>query len=137
MVSFTDDLRGTYGVEPISAVLPIAPSTYDEYKPREVEPKRLPARLQRDQNLCGEIRRVWEKNFRVYGVRKVWRQLNRKGISVARCTVARLIGDMRLQGAVRGRKFKTTILDTSAARPWIWSSATSRRVVRTSCGSRM
>jgi transposase InsO family protein len=117
MVSFIDDHRGTYGVEPICAVLPIAPSTYYEYKSREADPKRLPARLQRDQKLRGEIRRVWDENFRVYGVRKVWRQLNREGISVARCTVARLMGDLGLQGAVRGRKFKTTVPDTSASRP--------------------
>ena len=64
-----------------------------------------------------QIQRVWKGNFRVYGARKVWRQLNREGIPVARCTVERLMGHMGLQGAVRGRKFKTTIPDESAHRP--------------------
>jgi transposase InsO family protein len=116
MVSFIDDYRGTYGVEPICAVLPIAPSTYYEHKARAADPSRLPARAQRDAVLRVEIQRVWEENFRVYGVRKVWRALKREAIDPARCTVARLMRAMGLFGAVRGRKFKTTVPDTSAAR---------------------
>ncbi len=77
----------------------------------------MPARAQRDAVLGGEIRRVWQENFAVYGVKKVWKQLNREGITVARCTVARLMRDLGLQGAVRGRKFKTTIADDAVARP--------------------
>jgi len=117
MVAFIDEYRGQYGVEPICAVLPIAPSTYYQHKARRIDPERLPARAQRDAKLCREIRRIWEENFGVYGVRKVWRQLTREGIEVARCTVERLMSEMGLEGAVRGRKFKTTIADDSAHRP--------------------
>ena len=109
MVSFIDDHRGEYGVEPICAVLPVAPSTDYEHKAREADPERAPLRVRRDVELRTEIRRVWEENFRVYGVRKVWRQLSREGIPVARCTVARLMRDLGLQGVVRGRRLKTTV----------------------------
>ena len=98
-------------------MLPIAPSTYYEQKAREKDPSRLPARAKRDVQLRGEIRRVRQENFDVYGVRKVWRQLCREGRDVARCTVARLMREMGLQGAVRGRRFKTTKPDSSGARP--------------------
>jgi len=117
MASFIDDHREIYGVEPICAVLPIAPSTYYEQKSRQADPERLPARAKRDAMLRIDIRRVWDSNFQVYGIRKVWRQLKREGIRVARCTVGRLMRAMGLQGAVRGRKFKTTIADDTAARP--------------------
>ncbi len=117
MVSFIDDLRDKHGVEPICAQLPIAPSTYYEHKAREVDPDLLPWRAQRDQALKAEIRRVWEENFRVYGARKVWRQLKREGFRVARCTVERLMGVLGLQGAVRGKPCRTTIPDDSADRP--------------------
>jgi len=117
MVAFIDDHRVEYGVEPICKVLPIAPSTYYEHKARERDPSRLSARVQRDAMLRPEIRRIWNENFRVYGARKVWLQLGREGIKVARCTVARLMRAMGLEGAVRGRKFKTTIPDESAHRP--------------------
>ena len=117
MVSFIDEHRGVYGVEPICDVLPIAPSIYFELKAREADPKRLPARAQRDAVLRREILRVWQENFEVYGVRKVWKQLRREGFDVARCTVARLMREMGLQGAVRGKRFKTTISDDLSARP--------------------
>jgi len=117
MVSFIDAQREVYGVEPICRVLPIAPSTYHEEKARERDPGRLPARARRDAVLRAEIRRVWEENKSVYGPRKVWRQLRREGITVARCTVERLMRAMGLQGAIRGRQFKTTIADDSTARP--------------------
>ena len=84
MTSFVDDHRGDYGVEPICAELPIAPSTYYEHKAREVNPDRLPARAQRDAELEVEVHRVWDENFRVYGARKVWRQLNREQIPIAK-----------------------------------------------------
>jgi putative transposase len=116
-VSFIDDHRGVYGVEPICAVVPIAPSTYYEHKAREADPTRLSARTKHDVVLRREIRRVWEENFEVYGVRKVWKQLRREGFDVARCTVARLMRAMGLQGAVRGRRFKTTIPDEASTRP--------------------
>jgi putative transposase len=117
MVSFIDEHRSTHGVEPICAMLPIAPSTYYAQKARQADPDRLPSRTKRDAALRGEIQRVWDENFRVYGARKVWRQLNREGIGVARCTVERLMRAEGLSGAVRGRKFKTTIADATAARP--------------------
>jgi transposase InsO family protein len=117
MVSFIDTHREAYGVEPICRVLPIAPSTYYEHRACQADPRRLSARAQRDAGLRLEIRRVWEGNFRVYGVRKVWRQMKREGIDVARCTVERLMRQAGLQGAVRGRKFKTTIADEAAVRP--------------------
>ena len=110
MVSFIDDHREVYGVEPICAVVPIAPSTYYEMKARERDPERLPPRVRRDMTLKREVQRVWEESFGgVYGVRKVWRQLNREGIRVARCTVGRLMRALGLRGAVRGAPRVTTI----------------------------
>jgi putative transposase len=118
MVAFIDDHREEHGVEPICEVLPIAPSTYYAHKAAEADPDLRSHRAKRDEYLKGEIRRVWEENLQVYGVRKVWRQLNREGIYVARCTVARLMEELGLQGAVRGKRFKvTTIPDEYAARP--------------------
>ena len=95
-------------------MLPIAPSTYYEHAARRRDPARLPARARRDALLRAEIRRVWEGNFRVYGVRKVWRQLRREGIAMARCTTARLMQQMGLSGAVRGKAVKTTISNPAA-----------------------
>ena len=89
MIAFIDDHRGAYGVEPICEVLPIAPSTYHTHAARRADPSRLPARAKRDTRLMPEITRVFEENFQVYGVRKVWRQLRREGQEVARCTVGR------------------------------------------------
>ena len=108
MITFIDDHRADYGVEPICATLPIAPSTYFEHKARQADPDRLPPRSRRDAELRTEIRRIWEENFRVYGVRKVWRQLRREGISAARCTVARLMRELGLRGVVRGRRVSLT-----------------------------
>ena len=117
MVAFIDAHRETYGVEPICAVLPIAPSTYYEQKARQADPCRQPARVQREARLRLEIQRVWQANRRVYGAKKVWKQLNRETIPVARCTVARLMRDLGLRGVVRGRRITTTIPDALAARP--------------------
>jgi len=118
MVSFIDEHREEHGVEPICAQLPIAPSTYHEQKAREADPSRLPARAVRDAALREEVERVWKENFGVYGARKVWRQLLREGFEVARCTVARLMRQMGLEGARRGRRFKrTTVVDEAARRP--------------------
>ena len=102
MIACIDDHKDRYGVEPICAVLPIAPSTCYEHKAREANPERLPPRVQRDQALSGEVRRVWEENLQVHGARKVWRQLNREGIPAARCTVERLMRSQGLRGVVRG-----------------------------------
>ena len=117
MIAFIDDHRHTYGVEPICRVLPIAPSTYHAHAARRADPDRLPARAKSDAALMVEIRRVFEANFCVYGVRKVWRQLGREGFAVARCTVARLMRTIGLQGAVRGGKVRTTIPDPAVACP--------------------
>ena len=108
MIAFIDDHRGAYGVEPICRMLPIAPSTYRAHVARRADPTRLPARAQRDIVLTADIQRVFDANFGVYGVRKVWRQLGREGKDVARCTVARLMRQMGLQGVVRGREVRTT-----------------------------
>ena len=117
MVSFIDEHRQEHGVEPICRQLPVAPSTYYDQKAREADPARLPKRAVRDAELREEIERVWKENFGVYGARKVWRQLIREEVDVARCTVERLMRRMGLQGAVRGRKHKTTISDDAAERP--------------------
>ena len=108
-MTFIEDHRGEYGIEPICAVLPIAPSTYYEHKARERDPSRLPPRAKRDAVLRGEIRRVWDENFQVYGVRKVWRQLGRERIVAARCTVGRLMRQLGLQGVKRGTRIRTTV----------------------------
>ncbi len=98
-------------------MLPIAPSTYYEHVARRPDPSKLPARAKRDAELCGDIRRVWDENFQLYGVRKVWRQLRREGIEVARCTVARLMRGLGLRGIVRGKTVRTTVSDKAAPRP--------------------
>lgn len=87
MISFVDAYRDKHGVEPICKVLPIAPSTYHAHVARRAQPETAPPRVKRDRLLCIEIRRVFDENFSVYGVRKVWRQLIREGHDVARCTV--------------------------------------------------
>ena len=117
MVSFIDEHRAQYGVEPICRELPIAPSVYYEAKARQADPSLLPARSRRDAELVGQIERVHKANFRVYGARKVWRQLQRENVVAARCTVERLMRRMGLQGVVRGRRCRTTIADDSAALP--------------------
>ena len=118
MVAFIDEHRDAYGVEPICAVWPIAPSTYYTYKAQQADPERRCARARRDAVLRPRIRQVWEENFAVYGVRKVWRELRRRDEPAARCTVARLMDAMGLKGAVRGRKFvRTTSADDAAPRP--------------------
>jgi putative transposase len=117
MIAFIDEHRARHGVEPICRVLPIAPSTYHAHAARRADPGKLPARAQRDITLTAEIRRVYEENFRVYGIRKVWRQLLREGTAVARCTVARLMRTMGLQGVVRGKRVRTTISNAAAPCP--------------------
>jgi putative transposase len=117
MIAVIDDHREVYGVEPICRVLPIAPSTYHEHAAKRRDPTRRSERAKRDEMLKGEVQRVFDENFRVYGVRKVWRQLGREGIAVARCTVARLMRAMGLQGAVRGRPVRTTRSDKAVPCP--------------------
>ena len=94
MIAFIDEHRDTYGVEPICKVLPIAPSTYRLHAGRQRDPSLLPDRARRDLVLMAEIERVFETNYSVYGARKIWRQLRREGLDVARCTVERLMRDL-------------------------------------------
>jgi putative transposase len=119
MVEFIDENRGQYGVEPICRVLPIAPSTYYQHAARRKDPALRPARAKRDDELRVQVRRAWKDSYGgVYGAEKVWRELNQGGTPVARCTVERLMREMGLRGAVRGRAFtRTTRTDDSAARP--------------------
>jgi putative transposase len=112
MIAYVDAHKDRYGVEPICRVLPIAPSTYYAASRRPAS-----ARAVRDAKLKGEIARVHEDNFGVYGARKVWRQLHREGIGVARCTVERLMGELHLQGVRRGKTRRTTTPDQAAPRP--------------------
>ena len=120
MVSFIDEHRKEYGVEPICKVLPIAPSTYHHHKRLEKEPDRRSDRAKRDEHLKPEIQRVYDDNHRNYGARKVWKQLLREPIPVARCTVERLMKDMGLQGVRRGKRYRTTMPSEVAVKPLDW-----------------
>ena len=94
MINFIDDHRGSHGVEPICRVLPITPSTYHDHMAKRADPEKFSARAKRDEILKPEIARVFAGNFEVYGARKVWRQLRREGLDIARCTVERLMHGM-------------------------------------------
>lgn len=117
MTAFIDEHRSVYGVEPICRVLPIAPSTYYLHAARQADADLRPARTRRDESLREHIQRVWDDHFQVYGARKAWLQLRRQGVSVARCTVERLMRGMGLKGAVRGKPVKTTVSDPGAPCP--------------------
>lgn len=117
MIQFIDDHRAMYGVEPICKVLPIALSTYYLHLARRNDASKLPARHQKDLLLKAHIQRVWDDNFQVYGVRKVWHQLKREGIKIARCTVARLMNALGLQGVRRGKVIRTTVSNPKAPCP--------------------
>jgi putative transposase len=108
MVAFIDDHREQFGVEPICRVLPIAPSTYFRHKAEQRDPTRRSTRAQRDEVLRAIIRRIWTEHRQVYGPRKVWRQMGREHLYAARCRVRRLMREMGLSGAVRGRAWTTT-----------------------------
>ena len=117
MIAFIDDHCEAHGVEPICKVLLIAPSTYHAHVARRADPAKRSARAKRDAALKPEVRRVFDDNFRVYGMRKVWRQLRRENHDVARCTVERLMRDMGLQGAIWGKPVRTTVSDKAAPCP--------------------
>ena len=108
MVAFIDQHRDACGVESICAVLPIAPSTYFRHKAQAAHPDRRSARARRDEELRAIIRRIWTEHFQVYGPRKVWKQMGREGLRIARCRVRRLMREMGLAGAIRGRAWVTT-----------------------------
>jgi putative transposase len=112
MIAYIDRHKDRFGVEPICQLLPIAPSTYHAAKRRPRS-----ARALRDEELKAEIARVHAEHFGVYGARKVWRQLHREGVAVARCTVERLLRELGLRGAVRGKTRRTTTPDATVARP--------------------
>lgn len=117
MKTFIDEHRAVYGVEPICRVLPIAPSTYYAHARCQADPERRSRRARRDEVLNAHIQRVWDENFRVYGVRKVWRQLRREGVVAARCTVERLMRRLGLKGVVPGKSVRTTISDKATPCP--------------------
>ena len=117
MIQFIEDHRGDHGVEPICRVLPIAPATFYDHLAKRADPSRRSDRAKRDEELKPEVERVFEENLSVYGVRKVWHQMRREGFDIARCTVARLMKDLGLEGVVRGKKPKTTIPDKALPCP--------------------
>ena len=117
MIAYIDAHKDRYGVEPICRVLPIAPSVYYEHRSRRADPTRCPPRLYRDMALSPEVSRVHRENLGVYGARKVWLQLRREGLPVARCTVERLMRSQGLQGVRRGKRIWTTTPDETAQRP--------------------
>ena len=117
MVAFIDKYRKTYGVEPICSVLPIAPSTYYRCKDLEQHPDKRSYRVRRYESLEPEVRRVYEENRRVYGARKIWKQLNRESIPVGRWSIETVMRKLGLEGVKRGRGCKTTIPDEMAEKP--------------------
>jgi putative transposase len=117
MKAFIDEHRVEYGVEPICKVLPIAPSTYYAHAARKADPGLRSPRAKSDEVLSPEVERVWDENFQVYGVRKVWRQLRRERFDVARCTVERLMKHLGLRGVIRGKTVRTTVSDPNAPCP--------------------
>jgi len=116
--AFVDEHRGQFGVEPICKVLQFAPSAYRRHAARQRDPALISRRAQRDSELKRHVRRVWDNNMQVYGADKVWKQMNREGIRVARCTVERLMRSMGLQGARRGKGVRTTVPDVNAPCPF-------------------
>jgi putative transposase len=117
MIAFIGDHKEAYGIEPICKVLPIAPSTYHVHAARQIDPSKRPERAKSDAFIKPKIQLVYDDNYQVYGVRKVWRQLKRDGVDVARCTVERLMRAMGLKGAIRGKPIKTTLNDKAAPCP--------------------
>jgi len=117
MKDFIDQYRDTFGVEPICRVLQIAPSGYRRYAAQKRDPSLRCRRTQRDEALMPQIQRVWQENMQVYGAEKVWRQLEREQVAVARCTVERLMRRLNLEGARRGKNVKTTVADPALTCP--------------------
>jgi transposase InsO family protein len=115
--AFVDEHRDQFGVEPICSVLQFAPSAYRRHAARQRDPSLISQRAQRDAELKPQIQRVWDSNMQVYGADKVWKQLNREGVRVARCTIERLMGSMGLHGVTRGKVVRTTVPDANAPCP--------------------
>ena len=117
MKAFIDQHRATLGVEPICRALQVAPSAYRRHAAHQRHPELRSARAQRDATLIPHIERIWQSNLQVYGADKVWRQLQREGVAVARCTVERLMRRLGLRGVVRGKVVRTTVSDAKAPCP--------------------
>ena len=117
MYALVDEHRHTYGVESICQVLQIAPSGYWRHVQRQREPSRRSQRARRDEHLMPHIERIWHANHGVYGARKVWRQMLREGMAVARCTIERLMACLGLRGVMRGKAMRTTVSDSKASCP--------------------
>ncbi len=117
MRTFIDQQRNTFGVEPLCKVLQVVPSAYRRHAALLREPHKRCARAHRDETLMPQIERVWQTNMQVYGADKVWRQLARKGVTAARCTVERLMCSMGLRCMMRGNVARTTVSDAKAPRP--------------------
>ena len=137
MRDFIDAHRGSHGIEPICKVLQVAPSGYRRYAAQRRDPSLRPARAKRDDELVPQIERVWQANMQVYGAEKVWRQLAREGMPMARCTVERLMRRQGLRGVMRGKVVRTTISDNKPPVRWITSIDNSGPRDRTSCGFRI
>lgn len=116
-MDFIDVHRKVHGVEPICKVLPIAPSTYHHHKMLAQFPAQRSQRAKRDEQLSEDVKRVWENNFKVYGAHKIWKQLHRESIPVARCTVERLMNRLGIEGVRRGKRCMTTISSDVTDRP--------------------
>ena len=114
MMAFIDVHREALGIEPICRELAIAPSSYYEHAARLADPARRSARARRDDEMCEQIRRVHEGSFGLYGSRKVWHQLRREGVIVAKCTVERLMRSMGRAGGRRSKSCVTTISNPKA-----------------------
>jgi transposase InsO family protein len=117
MRAFVDTHRASFGVEPICQVLQIAPSGYRRHAAQQRDPALRCARARRDESLIPHIERVWQVNLQVYGADKVWKQMNREGVEVARCTVERLMRRLGLRGVIRGKVIRTTIPDAKTPCP--------------------
>lgn len=117
MIRFIEDHRADHGVEPICRGLPIAPATVYDNLAKRADPSRLSDRARRDGELQPEIERVFDDNLKVYGARKIWHQMRREGFGIARCTVARLMKDIGIEGVLRGKKPRTTIPDKALPCP--------------------
>lgn len=117
MVDYIDHHRDKFGVEPICQVLSIAPSTYHRHKQLEESPEKRSNRSRRDDELLPEIQRVWQESYRNYGAYKIWKQLHRESVDVARCTVERLMKKLGIAGVRRGKRCITTIPSDLADRP--------------------
>ena len=116
-MDFIDQHRDTHGVESICKVLRIAPSGYWRHAAQQRDPALRCARTQRDDTLIPQIQRVWQVNLQVYGADKVWKQMNREGVRVARCTVERLMKRLGLEGARRGKAVRTTVANPAVPCP--------------------